>query len=197
MRKARLGLEGIEREAERLQTLLPGEWELIQSTTLTGSVASVTFSSIPNHYRVLALFARLRTDRAGAAGDSVLWRANGDTGNNYDYVYLYGTGAGVMAAVSGIATTFVLLSWVGGALSRANNFYPVLCFWPGYSVLYREKHSLTVLTANTSNLVAANMILGQIGGHWRNTNAITSLTIFPNIGPNLVANSRLHLYGIL
>lgn len=197
MRKARLGLESIEREAERLRTLLPGEWDLIAESALTGSAASVTLSSIPGDYRALVLLTQLRTDVAGE-NDGSLWRANGDTGNNYDRTY--GTFVGNNTSFSGGNTgaSSAYCTRAEGGNARASNFANGLCWWPGYALTDREKASFTPNTPNFGNVSAvADLYIVFYAGRWRNTAAITSLTFLPSLGANFVSGSRFTLYGVL
>lgn len=196
MRKARLGLESMEREAERLRTLLPGEWVLIAETVLSGSAASVTFSSISSSYRTLAMVLQARTDRAASAIDLVEWQANGDAGNNYDRTYLIGTIAGAVVAGGNLGVASAYLGSIDGSTARANNFGIAICYWPGYADTSKEKYSITTGSWRIADAVAANTYVGNWAGHWRNTNAITSLTILPTVGPNFVAGSQFSLYGI-
>lgn len=172
-------------------------WKLIEESVLTGSVASVTFSSIPGIYRTLAMTLQARTDRA-FTDDNILWRANADAGNNYDRIVSLTDGAGGTAFTGVLATAAAWAVRAEGANSTASNFAPGLCFWLGYALTDRQKYSLTPSTFDIGDLSALALLqLASFGGHWRNTAAITSLTLLPAIGANLVSGSRLALYGVL
>jgi hypothetical protein len=68
-------------------------YELIEAQTLGTTATSVTFSSIPGTYTDLKLVASVRTAWASDTNDQLLeFRFNGDTGSNYTYRQLTGTG---------------------------------------------------------------------------------------------------------
>jgi hypothetical protein len=66
-------------------------FELISSYTATGSVANITFSSIPSTYTDLVLDCSLRSDRAGDS-DGTKLTFNGST-SGYTFKILYGSGS--------------------------------------------------------------------------------------------------------
>lgn len=170
-------------------------WVPISQVTLAGSVASVTFSSIPGNFRTLVLGAQARTDRV-SIDDSVLWRANGDSGSNYDRVFVAGLGNNTRTSGGNVATTAGLASQAEAANSRASNFGNGLCFFQGYALTDREKQSVAI-ASKLGDRTLANMSWLGLGSGWRDNSAITSLTLIPETGPNFVSGSVFALYGIL
>ena len=77
-------------------------YEPIATTTLGTSASSVTFSTIPGTYTDLVLVVA----GTSAATNGNEMQFNGDTGNNYSFTLLYGTGS---AAVSSRNSNISLL----------------------------------------------------------------------------------------
>lgn len=168
----------------------------IAQTTLTGSVASVTFASIPQHFRSLFLIYQARSDLA-AELDVVLVRLNADAGNNYDWIRQFGRADGATGVTGARGVSSMTIGWCEAANSRASVFTPALIYLAGYSSASVEKvinscpHSVY---GNRNANTDIYMILA--GGAWRNTNAVTSITILPQTGPNFVSGSIFQLYGL-
>ena len=171
-----------------------GAWTLIQEQILGGPFANVTFAAIPGTYRTIAIFGQARDDTV-AEVVTASWRANADAGNNYDtYIFrLMGDGTDNTTVVGrGVAQA----NWAQteAANSRANSFGSIMGYWQGYALVDREKFHIgrSLLMGNVSG--DADMRFGEILGRWRNTAAITSLTLIA--ASNFVAGSRFTLYGI-
>jgi hypothetical protein len=168
------------------------EFAQIAQTTLTGSVVSVTFSSIPQGFRNLLLYWQLRSDRV-AAFDNTIVRFNADSGNNYDHVRAsFNTGASYVVA----RATNGIFSVCESANARADNFGPGNFLIPGYSTTNREKFIFGMSSAFDDASADADIFVIVNSGRWRNTSAITSLTILPSLGTNFVSGSILQLYGM-
>lgn len=166
----------------------------IGQTTLTGSVASVTFDLTDyQQFRHLLLVANARTDVASGI-DVLNIRFNADAAGNYDNIYVLGTNSITLSAYSGGATSINAI-YTGGSLATANNFGGGFTLFNNYSNVLFRKTTMS-LSVNMSNQTAANARIITYGGAWRNTAAITSILLFPGTGPNFVANSTFALYGI-
>jgi hypothetical protein len=158
----------------------------IATQTASGSVSSLTFSSIPQTYTDLILVLGSLDMGAGSAP----WlQFNGDTGTNYSTTYLEGTGA---SATSNRRTSF----------SRILAGYNVTSNGSG------QTENLIWNIQNYSNSATYKTVIGRWNspvasypgtnanvGLWRNTAAITSLTV-SNDGGNFTAGSQFTLYGI-
>jgi len=165
---------------------LPTSYDSIATTTLGSSTASVTFSSIPATYTHL----QIRANVLGPSGGyDFLCQINGDTATNYNFHYLAGTGA-VAASGAGTTTAFINL---------ANNFTQGTTI-PGVAVVdildyantnkYKTTRALAGADANGSGWL-------QLGsGLWRNTAAITSITIYLASSQSFSTNSSFALYGL-
>jgi hypothetical protein len=167
---------------------------LLSETILTGSAATVTFSSIPSGFRNLLISSLARTDRV-AESDSVNLRFNADAGANYDFGQIFGNSATPTASVTRAGTSMAI-AVAEGASSRASTFGAGFIWIFGYSLTTMEKKALG-LSVNYGDLSAdADMFTVFRSGGWRNTAAITSITVLPSVGPNFVSGSRFQLYGM-
>ena len=160
-------------------------YEPIATTTLSSSTVSYTFSSIPGTYTDLKLVSNHL-----AAGDTgwLSIRFNGDTGSNYSNTYLRGTGS---AAQTGRATSATNIQ-IGG-YSDATSTEPALTVLDimGYSNSLTYKTSLIRYSSNSSLGGTTYALVGL----WRNTAAITSLTITRE-NWNFISGTTFTLYGI-
>ena len=163
---------------------MPATYEPIATTTLGSAASSITFSSIPATYTDLRISF---TCTAANAGEDIALQYNGDTGNNYSFTHLSGSGS---AASSGRATNFgnwrishigVYTDTVIPITMQVDIFsYAGSTFKTGLSAASGDK--------NGSGYVARNV------GLWRNTAAITSLTL--SCVANFSIGSTATLYGI-
>jgi len=169
---------------------MPMTYEPIATTTLSSAQGSVTFSSISGNYTDLVLITVTTGDRASNV-DSLAIRFNSDTGSNYSYTYMAGevnTGA-----ISGRASNQTNI-WCGNFTS--NNIDN-----PSSVIIQIQNYSNT--TTNKTTLSRGNPMAG--GGYtavnanvglWRNTAAITSVTVRSETGNNFKSGSTFTLYGI-
>jgi hypothetical protein len=160
-------------------------YEPIATTTLTAGTASVVFSSVPQTYTDLVLVTQAKHS-AGSGFEDMYLRFNSDTGNNYSFTTLSGTGSVTEGFRQGglnknpITYYGALTTTVGDTnqISHINN----------YSSTATYKHTIT-----RANLASRGVDL--IVSQWRSTSAITSITIFAST-TNLGAGSTFSLYGI-
>jgi hypothetical protein len=163
----------------------------LANLTLGSSAASVTFSSIPATYRDLIVVLNIRSTHSGDE-DYALMRFNGDTGSNYSYVFMNGSGA---AATSGTASssTFINDSNFAANSATANVFTPAVINIQDYSAT--DKHKTTI---SRSNSTTASGQVSATAGRWANTAAITSVafTCFQS-GASYASGSTFSLYGVI
>lgn len=155
----------------------------IATQTANGSVSSLAFSSIPQGYTDLVLVFQGKVD--SGSGDLGL-RFNSDTDSNYSVTWLSsqagGTSGRSTSATSITATEYAYLDSTGFTLSTIN--------FQNYSNATTYKNVL----ARSSK---ANYQVEAKVGLWRNTNAITSITVFTTgSGPAFTSGSTFSLYGI-
>lgn len=158
-----------------------GSYDLLETSILSSSAASVTFSNLGNYasdYQHL----QIRTVLQSTTGVTISLRMNGDTGSNYTFHRLEGNGSSVYSN-AGTGRNNIAL---GTSSDTGSIFSPFVV-----DILdpYQSKNK-TVRSFARANGV------GLYSGMWINTASLTSLTIFAETGQNLVTNSRFSLYGL-
>jgi len=160
-------------------------FESIATVTVgSGGSSSVTFSSIPSTYTHLQIRAIMKLSTA----DNLILRMNSDTGTNYSWHYLFGSGSSASAA-AGTSDTSIIGTYDPNV---ANTYAAVVFDILDYANTnkYKTTRLLTGIDTNGGGNVAL------YGGLWRNTSAITSLT-FSSFGSyNFSQYSHFALYGI-
>ena len=152
---------------------------------------SVTWTGIPGSYRNLRLETVGRSDAAVSATDLGL-QFNGDTGFNYDWGGL-DAGAGIAPTqFSSIGSSYLRLGTVPGANSGAGLFNISSVSVPAYADTLIRKAVTSTCWRNEAGLAASVEV---VGGAWRNTNAVTSMHLFPVSG-NFTAGCSFTLYGL-
>ena len=156
-------------------------YEPIATTTASGSSNSVTFSSISGTFTdlVLVLSANVLT-----ATDYLRLRVNSDTGSNYSYTFLYGTGSSAASSRQSSVTSVVY-----NAINTGSSPNIALIQFMNYS------NTTTYKTFLTRNTVPANETNAFVA-LWRSTSAITSIAIDGTDGRNFTSGSTFTLYGI-
>lgn len=168
----------------------PAAFELISTQVLTGTAATVTFSSIPSTYTHLQLRIVAKFSAASATGYSAV-RFNSDSAANYSYHYLYGTGTSV-ASTGSAGTSFAGLVFMGandvGASVFSSNIIDILDYKD------TNKYKTTRLLGGRSQSTSPQVNL--VSGNWRSTSAITSIDLPVLDGTSYSIGSRFSLYGV-
>lgn len=172
----------------------PSSENILAETILTSSQASVTFSgldSLAAGYQHLQIRFVTRTDRANTS-DPLEVQFNGDGGNNYQSHILYSESTSVTSAntIAGGPYDAMTLAYVAGGSSTAN------VFSGGYIDLLDPFETTKYTTARCLYGQSSLSLVGLHSGGWRNTAALTSITIYPGIGTVLVSGSRFSLIGL-
>ncbi len=176
-----------------------GSFDLLQTTTLSGSQSSVEFTNLNSNYgstyQHLQLRIVTRTDRGSADSDPVIIQFNGDTASNYTRHgfggYTFGGSGGLYANGAASQTSIFLSEAMPVSSSTTNSFGAILT-----DILdpFETTKNTTVRSLGAMNAAWASAELRS--GAWLNTNALTSILIKPLVGSNLVAYSRFSLYGM-
>lgn len=149
----------------------------IETQTLGTAATSVTFSSISGSYTDLILVF----NGTVSANQYVAVRLNSDTGSNYSWTRLDGNGSTAQSS-RGTSTTFGRLG-IGDPTNRTLT----ISHFMNYSNTTTNK---TVLSRSNSDFVGALVNL------WRNTAAITSITVLTTTADTFSVGSTFTLYGI-
>lgn len=167
-------------------------YESIATTYLSsGSASSVSFTSIPSGYQHLQLRIISR-DTTGSPWGNLLaiGRFNSDSGNNYAYHRLYGTGASAVASAVTSTNKFTFLETA--STETSNTFSASVIDILDYKDTNKNK---TVRALSGGDFNDANGEIDLISGLWMNTNAITQIDLTP-ISGNWAQYSTFALYGI-
>jgi hypothetical protein len=155
-------------------------YEAIATNTLVSNQASVTFSSLGAYTDIIIV---TKATYATTLDASMLLTFNGDTGSNYSATNLVGDGTN---ASSGRRTNANSIEF-----DRASNTVPNA----GITHIMNYRNSTTYKTI-ISRFNITNTVMGAWLGLWRNTAAITSLTITGASGVSFATGSTFTLYGI-
>ena len=158
-------------------------YEKIATTTLGSDQATVTFSSIPGTYTDLVLITNEK--QSGARASALQF--NSDTGSNYTQTGLYGNGSAT-GSYRTTSTTLIYYSYY--AASSSTNFNM-------NSIVQINNYSNTTTYKNVlSRANNADLGVDAIAALWRNTAAITSITLTMESLSNYKAGCTFTLYGI-
>ena len=159
--------------------------QLIERVELDSSAASITFSSIPQDGAHLVVKLSVRTDN-GISRDVAFVSFNSNT-SNFSSIYLEGTGSSV-ATASGVR----FFAQTNGGVSTSDTFGNSEVLIANYSGNTAKSFSSDSVTEN--NATDSGQLL--LAGLWDDTSAITSMTLTPGFGTNLLAGSSVSLYKI-
>lgn len=151
----------------------------IATTTVSGSTTSaVTFNSFSGYTDLRLIISHALTTGTG----SPLLTFNSDTGTNYSYSVLYGNGTSALSARA-TSTAYIVIG------NCDTNFNISNVDINNYS------NSTTYKTALSRGATPALYTSAWVG-LWRNTAAITSLTVTSPSPAYWAAGSTFTLYGI-
>ena len=158
-------------------------YDKIATTTLGSAASSITFSSIAASWTDLRLVI---VGFAGSSGQTLL-TFNGDGATNYSRTILDGNGSGA-GSDSTTGQTYINLH-DSGSSSTIPGFYDVNIF------SYANATYKTILSSGSEDANGSGRVSKTVG-LWRNTAAITSLTIKPNLSNTFGTGTTATLYGI-
>ncbi len=154
----------------------------ISTQTLSASAASVTFSGIPQTYTDLVLITSSASDLSSGS-EHILCRFNSDSGSNYSSTYLYGTGSSALSGRNSNTT--------GAFIGRHEQTE----LGTGITHIQNYANTTTNKTVISRGGLAGQITIAYVST-WRNTGAITSITLTPNGASNFDSGSTFTLYGI-
>ena len=167
------------------------DYELISTTVLGSSAASVTFSSLDTlaaSYKHLQLRMTMRGQYASDP-ESYFWmRINGVTTNSYAAHYLQGNGS----SVSSGALTNMAGMWFGWGTNNASTskYGAAVVDILDFSQTTKNK----TIRSLTGEIGASNSIALH-SGFFNSTAAVTSVTVYQPKA-NIESGSRFSLYGL-
>jgi hypothetical protein len=169
-----------------------GDYELISSTILGGTAASVTFSNLGDYsstYKHLQIRGTARSNRATFSVDTmtILFDSNAMTA----YHRLYGNGSSVFSnadsSIAEIATDVAASGSFGAFVIDLLDFYST-------TKNKTVRGFSGTMSADAGGFTGKEV---QLASAFRNsTSAISAITLDPTFGASLLTGSRFSLYGI-
>jgi hypothetical protein len=163
---------------------MPITYNLIASSTLSSSAASVTFSSIPGTYTDLILKLSLRNTANQFYGKITF---NGSPTVTQSIISGYGSGVSAYTDSS----AYMQISGNNQSASTSNTFGIQNIYIPNYTSAVNKPASLFSVTENNGTTAYIEARAARIA----NTVAITSMT-FASASGDLASGSSFFLYGV-
>ena len=155
-------------------------YEPIATTTLGSAANTTTFSGISGSYTDLILV----TNVIGTGDLQINCRVNGDTGTNYSTTYIGGNGTNVVSSRQSSA------SFMGTDL-----YFSVTTNGNATILQFQNYSNSTTYKTMLSRSNAADKGTNATVSLWRNTAAITSITLYTTSN-NFNTGSTFTLYGV-
>ncbi len=156
----------------------------LATVTLASNSVSVTFSGIPATFKDLVLIGNWTNSSTSSAGRL---QVNGDTGANYNGVWMTGTGS---AAQSGSESGQTSARIAGASVGPDNAYTNVVTLtFMDYAATDKQK---TIL----SRFGTANREVQATASRWASTSAITSIRFFDILGQTFQTGATFSLYGV-
>jgi hypothetical protein len=164
----------------------------LDTQVLGVDTASFDFTNISGGYAHLLVMLVARSS-LNAAGDDLLIRLNSDSGANYYWEVLAGTGTTVSSAGTAAATSGRVCSPPADTATAGRAGPSALWIYDyagtTFHKTYRSSDAFSTSTTTVTQSVRDH------AGVWANTSAITQVTLF-FAASNLRAGSRADLYGL-
>jgi hypothetical protein len=176
--------------ASSITPSLQNSYESLQTVTVgSGGASSISFTSIPSGYQHLQV-RYIGALNSGSQGHTINF--NSDTGSNYAFHSLQGTGSAAVASYNGTSVTTASIGYVAPNTAPAGSMGAGVIDVLDYlnSNKYKTVRALTGTDQNGSGLT------GIYSGLWMSTSAITSLTLTPQSGSSYIQYSTFALYGV-
>ena len=167
----------------------------IAETTLTGTQATITFSSLGS-YDHLYVVCNMRTNYSGST-DNIYIRFNSDTGSNYNYKWwlAYGGGNSTTYGHSGAQNRIEIGTAAGATTVPSNTYSSNSLLIPNYRSTTFYKNCMTI-QYGSGEKNANDIRTGIYAGTWANTAAITSLTFGSAFSASFVSGTKIAIWGI-
>lgn len=171
---------------------LLGDYESIATVVASGSSNSITFSSIPSIYKHLQIRAITRSTTTTYIQSALYLTVNGDTAANYSFHQIGGDGQGGTFA-SGTANTSNITTITSGTANGSTaTFGAGVIDILDYANTNKYK---TIRCLSGLDLNGSPSTISLRSGGWRNSSAITSITL-TEANNNIAQFSSFALYGI-
>lgn len=167
-------------------------YESIATGYSSGSIGTITFSSIPSSYTHLQLRVFARSATASTGQDDLQIKFNSDTGSNYSAHRLYGQGT--TASSGGFTSQSVV--HLDEILCRNSNTASVFSGIIVDILDYKNTNKYKTVRALGGNDNNGSGTIAFDSGLWMSTSAVTQLDLQVSGGANFITGSVFELYGI-
>jgi len=164
-----------------------GAYDLLETTVLASSASSVTFTGLGSYSDYTHLQIRYVTQATSTS--DIFLRMNADTGSNYAYHWLQGTGSTVSSV--GASSQNHIRVFGADANPGGDVFAPGVIDILDFSSSSKNTTTRTLAGRNAT----ANRIF-LLSGLYNDTSAVTSISLTEGSTGNFVTGSRFSLYGI-
>jgi len=167
-----------------------GDYDLLETTILTSSASSVSFTGLGSYtdYKHLQIRYTGRCTASGSQEEFAI-QVNGDTGSNYAAHRIFGNGSSVGSSAYTSQTSTFNLANLAATTSAANSFAAGVI-----DILDPFSTTKNTTFRALSGVTDATVIKLASGLHI-NTSAVSSFELTPFSG-SFVTGSRFSLYGI-
>jgi hypothetical protein len=171
-------------------------YEWLETTILTGTQTSISFSNLDTSYASTYQHLQLRivakNNRSSSAGDNIRLRLNGVSSNAYWWHHIYGQGASVITQTSGGITDAIYFRFVAG-----NNFTPFSPMIIDMVDAFEAGKNRTIRALyGTPTPESSQLNSSLLAGFWNNTSAISSIELTLENSSSFVSGTRVSLYGL-
>jgi hypothetical protein len=176
--------------AQARQAAPAATFQLLESTVLTGSQASVEFTNLTTKYAATYQHLQIRmVSQTLGSGDTAL-RFNGVTSaGSYKDHYLWGANGSVASGTVFTDKIYIGANSENSAVADAFGAFVIDILDP-----FETTKNKTVRTLS-GRVSGGTPIVGLFSGLFISTNSTTSLSVFQTSG-NIAAESRVSLYGV-
>jgi hypothetical protein len=166
-----------------------GAFDLLETTTLTSSAASISFTGLGSYatagYKHLQIRMIARNDnRTG-----LRLKFNSDSGTNYAYHNLAGNGS-VVSSGSATSEAFIDLATYPTSTQTVGNYGAVVC--DVYDFASTVKNTTTRTLSGVADTSFNHIRL--MSGLWNSLAAVTEISLGHN--GTLLAGTRISIYGV-
>lgn len=169
-------------------------YDNLATTTLGSTTDSVTFSSFPSTYTDLIIIGSCRDGSTSFYDAQCGVRFNSDTGANYSNRRL----AADKTTVNTYGNTNANYALLGDIPNQTSGYSANTWGTLEFQIFNYANTSMnkTALGRSAGIFDGTNTRVYSVVGMWRNTSAITSITIYTNSGVGFVSGSVFTLYGV-
>ena len=180
-------------------TIEEGDMELIFSTTLTSSAASIATGTLPTGYKSLCIKTVARCDTSSTSAAIRVAFNSDTTASHYQYSEIFASNA-----LSPFADNERSFGAAVGNGASANIFSNLTTFVNDHESTNKYKNWVTSgnvhtnTSAQSGSTAQEKFFWQEYNGVWRNTSAITTITLTAvgSIAVDFLAGASVFVYGL-